>query len=140
MDVDVLDAVRALLLADVELVKLVGDRVATKHQFGGDWETPGSAVVFRYSGGPSDVDLAWQTPRLEIRCYGESARAAGRVYNAVSDVARGTKRQVVAVEDASALVYYFILTSGPSLLYDPDVGLDMVLVFAAAAVAEAAVS
>jgi hypothetical protein len=135
MDVDVLDAVRALLLADVELVKLVGDRVATKYR----WEVPGSAVVFRYSGGPSEVDLAWQTPRLEIRCYGESAKQAGKVYNAVSDVARGTKRQVVELDDASALVYYFILTSGPSLLYDPDVEMDMVLVFAAAAVAEAAV-
>jgi hypothetical protein len=141
MEIDVLDAVRALLLADPALAALVGDRVATKHRFhAGGWEIPGKAVVVRYTGGEAETYVRWQRPRLEFRCYGESAREAGKVYNALSDLTRAATRRVVTTGGGDALVYYLVLTSGPSLLYDPDVDVDMVLVFAEAAVAEQSVS
>jgi hypothetical protein len=83
--------------------------------------------------------VAWQRPRIEVRCYGATRPEAMAVYLAVVAFSRKTHREVVETSQGHALLYWFLSDSGPSLLRDPDVGMDFVLFYARLAVAETAV-
>lgn len=138
--ISAIEAVIQYLRRDAELSNLVGEQIASKHQFGSGWDMPSKAVQVRYDGGAPDLYVAWQTPRLEVRCYGESQYECDRVYREIVRISRAVLRETVETDGGDALIYWLNLTSGPSFFRDPDVEIDVVLVFAEAAVAEESTS
>jgi len=134
--IDALEAVIVHLLTDADLNVLTNARVAAKHKFGDGWTIPSKAVQIRYDGGLPDLDVQWQQPRLEARCYGENQVEAGRVYRELVRITRNTQRARAETGDGYGLIYWLLPTSGPSLIVDPDTNTDAVLFFLKAAVSE----
>jgi hypothetical protein len=133
------EAVIAHLRADVSLMDLANNQLGAKHQYGasgGQW-TPGSAsLVVMLDGGFPDIYLPWQQPRLEVRCYGPTVYEAALIYSRLVEVSRETSRARVTTEKGLALVYWLLMESSPSQLYDPDLEMDFLMVFMRAAVNE----
>jgi len=131
-----LEAVIQLLARDADMNALIEERVAAQHKFGDGWTLPSKALRVGLDGGSAELYVQWQRPRLEFWCYGESQAEALKVYLALVDLSRRTLREVVDTSTGHALVYWLNLVSGASLIRDPDTNLDVVIVYAEAAVAE----
>lgn len=139
--ISALETVIKYLLGDADLDELVDGRIASKHQYGSGWELnpPDRAVQVQYDGGAAELYVEWQRPRLEVRCYGPSQYECDRVYRRLVEISRATLRESAEVTDGTALLYWLNTTSAPSFFRDPDIDVDMILVFMEAAVAEEAV-
>lgn len=145
--IDPLEAVIAWLFAHGELADLVDERVAPRHKFGEDgprkpnaWPRGALAIQVRYDGGAGELYLPTQRVRLEFRLYGGSYSDCSALYMALVAATRRAQRQVVETANGNALIYWLNLVSGPSFLRDPEAEVDMVLVYAEAAVGEIAVN
>ena len=132
---------------DAGITALVEDRVAPKHRYGGDGDDdwalkpfPVKAITIRADGGTPDVYTPVQVMRFEARCYGANPPEAMAVYQALVALTRSTERNAVVTEDGSGLLYLFLMSSGPSMLYDTEIDVNYVLTFIDAAVHEQAVS
>jgi hypothetical protein len=137
--IDPLEALIQTLYRDADINALVEGRIAERHKFGDGWERPSTAVQVQMDGGEPDLYVKWQRPRVEARCYAPTRPEAMALYLALVNFSRQTHREVVETSSGKALVYWFVMDSGPSLLRDPDVGMDFVLVYARLAAAETAV-
>lgn len=136
MSIVPLEAVIAYIKGDSGVQAQVGSQIASKHKFGSGWEIPSKAIQVQPSPGPVDVDTPVEQMRLEVRCYGGSQYEALQVYGAFRDLVRATERVTVETTTGKALIYRLLLNASPSLLYDPEVEIDLVMVFAQTAVAE----
>jgi hypothetical protein len=134
--IDPLEALIANLHRDADINALVDGQIAERHKYGEGWARPSAALQVQLDGGEAELYVPWQRPRIEARCYGPTRPEAMAVYQALVAFSRRTHRDVVETSQGYALVYWFLLDSGPSLLRDPDVGMDFVLVYAKLAVAE----
>lgn len=141
--IDPLAAVMSRVASDADLNLLTSGRIAAKHKYAlpatdsTRWPTPSKALVLSYgSGSDVDRDTGRQLPRIEARCYGESEYEAGRVYRAVIAITRRDDRVTAVTGDGTALIYWLLADGPPSIAFDVDVQLDMVLVALVAAVAE----
>lgn len=138
--IDPLEAVIQYLKEDASLTELVGGRIASKHRYGELWAAGEASLTVRLDGGVPDLYVALQNPRLEMRCYGASQPEAMRVWAQLVEISRRTQRVAVTTSDGLALLHYLQQASGPSLLYDDEVKMDLVLCFLDALVAEVAVA
>ena len=134
--IDPLEALIATLYRDADINALVAGRIAERHKFGDGWERPATALQVQMDGGDPELYVAWQRPRVEARCYAPTRPEAMALYLALVNFSRQTHREVVETSNGQALVYWFVMDSGPSLLRDPDTGMDFVLVYARLAAAE----
>lgn len=135
--IDPIEALIAIMARDADLNALVDGQIAERHKFGDGWDIPSAAIQVQVDGGDPDLSCTqWQRLRIEVRCYGATRPNAMAVYLAVVAFTRQMHREVVATSNGTALVYYFLMDSGPSLLIEEDTGIDFVLVYARLAVAE----
>lgn len=134
--IDPIEALIAAMAQDADLNALVDGQIAERYKFGDGWNIPSKAIQVQLSDGEPDMYCQWQRPRIEVRCYGETRPEAMAVYRALVTFSRHTHREVVETSQGKALVYYFLMDSGPSLLVEDDTGIDFVLVYAKLAVAE----
>jgi hypothetical protein len=136
--IDALEAIIGLLRQEgTDLYALTEGRVAGRHKFGDGWEIPCQALQVQYDGADQvELYLQVQRPRLELRCYGASPAEAAAVYHAVVAVTRGVNREMVDTRHGTALIYWLLMDSGPTMMRDPDADVDMILSYARAAVAE----
>lgn len=134
--IDPLEALIAALYRDANINALVAGQIAERYKYGDGWGVPSNAIQVQFADGEPDLYLRWQRPRIEVRCYGETRPQAVALYGALVDFSRETHREIIETAGGHALVYWFLLDSGPSLLRDEDVGIDFVLVYARLAVAE----
>lgn len=134
--IDPIEALIAALYRDADLNALVAGQIAERHKYGDGWVVPSDAIQVQLADGEPDVYCQWQRPRIEVRCYGETRPQAMAVYRAVVTFSRETHREIVETSQGQALVYYFLMDSGPSLLMDPDTGVHFVVVYGKLAVAE----
>lgn len=143
IEIDPLAAIIRHALDDGDLSALVEGRVAEKHKYGlpsGGWTRPQKAVVIRPDpGGVPDLDGLMHVGRYEARCYGERPAEAMRVYLALLNLCQNTTRAVVSTGGGNALIYWVVADSSPASLIDPDVEVDMQLVYIRAAVSQQAV-
>ncbi len=134
--IDALEAVIAYLKVDADMALLVEGHIAAKHQFGSGWTIPSKALQVRYDGGRPDLYTQRQVVRLEVRCYGEEQYQAARVFRQLVATSRNADRKVIETSDGDALIYWLLMASGPTFVIDPDAGVDCVLTFCEACVAE----
>lgn len=143
--IDPLEAVLKWLQADAALAELVGSRIASKHRYGEGadsmrWSTDQASLTVRLDGGQPDLYVPLQNVRLEVRCYAPSQYLASRIWQRVVEVSRETSRQPVLTSGGAALLHRLNQESSASMLYDRDLGLDLVLVFLSALVGEEALT
>ena len=134
--IDPIEALIAAMAQDADLNALVDGQIAERYKFGDGWDIPSKAIQVQLADGEPDVYCQWQRPRIEVRCYGATRPEAMAVYGAVVKFSRQTHREIVETSQGKALVYYFLMDSGPSLLVEEDTGINFVLVYAKLAVAE----
>lgn len=138
--IDPLETVIAYLRQRTEVYAVVGNRVAAQHQYGNVWEKTQAGLILLADTGWPDWDVAVQPLRLESRAYAPTQQEAMGVWRVLVQVSRSTERAIVNTTTGSALLYYFLPDSGPSLLYDDVVGLPMVMCFWRIMVADEALS
>ncbi len=134
--IDPLEAVIAYLGADAGVQALVGERVAAKHRYGAGWTTGQTGLTVGLDGGTPDIYVPMQEVRLETRAFAGSQAEAMRTWRELVKVARRTNRNAVATSAGMGLIYRLNQASGPSLLYDQDLGMDVALCFFEALVSE----
>ena len=118
MEVDALDALIHLALADSGLSSLLSNRIADRHRYGqdtGDWPQDAQALTLSpVPGAVPDVDCGTQVMQVDARCYGDTFFAAGEVYKKLVDFTRHDARRVVTVPDVGeALIYNVTLNGTP---------------------------
>jgi hypothetical protein len=142
--IDPLETVMAFLKLDGELTTLVGDRIAAKRRFGqagqAAWTTGQTALVVRLNGGRPNIDVEVQEVSIEARCFAGSAFEAMKIWMRLVHLSREGVREPVNTSLGLGLLYSFLSASGPSLLWDPEVGMDFVASFFDATVAEGALA
>ena len=131
-----LEAVIQLAARDADLNAEIAGRVAARHKYGEGWARGAQALRIGIEGGVPELDVRWQRLRLACWCYGGSPAQAMRTYLALADLCRRVERDVVDTGRGFALVYWLNAVSGPSLLRDPEIDMDAVLVYVEAAVGE----
>lgn len=135
--ITLLATVIAYLATDADLLLEIDNRLASKHRFGGEgWETPSSALTVQYTTGAiPDVDAGVERARLEVRCWGRSQEEAERVYARLMRITDALEHRVAVPLDSgeAALLYYLVPDDSPQFDRDPDIGVDFVRVFVAAA-------
>ncbi len=139
--IDPLETAIKWLQADAALGALVSTRIAAKHRYGlsveqGGWGDSDAGLMVRLDGGSPDLYGTLQPIRLEVRCYATSQHLCSRTWQRLVEMSRECDRESVLTSTGSALLYRFNQTSGPSMLYDPDVKLDMLMCFFEALVSE----
>ena len=141
--IDPMSAALRALQADGDLRDLVAGRIAERHRFGMDvdpWSFPSKALqISLSSGGVPELSIAWQRPKLDVVCFGESPAEASRVYLALVAATRAIGRTIVHTSMGDALVYWLLIDGSPQAAYDPDLGIDTILVSLDMAVSEEAV-
>jgi hypothetical protein len=137
--IDPLEAIIAHLQSDATLVALTGGRIAARHEYGSGWRAGDPALIVRLSSGVPERDLPLQTLRIEADAYGSDQPGAVAIWSRLVEVSRNTQRVVVQTSGGKALLHSLQQASGPSLVVDPDVGMDVVLCFFDAIVAEDAI-
>lgn len=139
--IDPLETAIAYLRAQTGLTTLVAGRIASKAHYGagpGAWPQGATSIVVTPSEWFAEVDVPVQPTRLAIRCYAEDQARAMEVWREVVEVSRAHRRCGVDTSEGRALLHSFVQASTPSLLYDPDVQMDVCLAFFAAMVSEQA--
>jgi hypothetical protein len=137
--VDPLEAVLCYLRADTALAALVSTRIDSRHRYGGTWTAAQSGLMVRLDGGQPNIDVALQPIRLEVRCYAPSQYQAMAIWKRLVEISRAVSRNSASVTGGKSLLYRLNQESGPSALYDTEVGMDFVMCFFSALVAEGAV-
>lgn len=138
--IDPLETVIAALAQDESLQGLIENRLAAKHRYGASWTVGQAGLGVHLESGDPDLYRPAQTVRLELRAYASSQAQAMRIWMRLVQISRETNRREVATANGPALLYALYQASGPSLLHDPELGMDVVLVFFEAVVAEGAVA
>jgi hypothetical protein len=125
---------------------LAGGQVASKnHYVGADSSDPGlwpvntEGISMRLDGGQVELYLPVHDIRLEVRCFGNDQPGAMALLITFQQLARTLQRKMVEVSGGTALLYFMVPESGPSLLYDADLGKDFSLQFFHAKVHEQSV-
>lgn len=139
---DPLEAVIKYLLADAELTALVGGRIAERHEYGedeGGWTLPETGIQIQLDSGTPQVDLPIQQLRLEVSIFSGAVEDAVKVYRRIVQLTRDTGRVVVSTTDGKAVMYWMVISSAPSQLYDADLDVPYILFFLEAVTAEEAV-
>ena len=136
---DPLEPVLNYLLQDTELTALVGNRIAAKHRYGKGWQTSQAALTVLLDGGTPDIYVPVQVVRLEMRAFAASQADAMQIWRRLIEIARRTQRVTAPTTQGNALVYWMNQASGPSMVFDQDIGVDSVLCFFEAAVGESAI-
>ena len=137
--VDPLETVIAYLKTDATLTTLVSTRIDSRHRYGGTWTAAQAGLMVRLDGGQPNIDVALQPIRLEVRCYAPSQYQAMAIWKRLVEISRAVSRKAATVTGDKALLYRLNQESGPSALYDTEVGMDFVMCFFSALVAEGAV-
>ncbi len=137
--IDPLETVIAALALDEPLAALVGNRIAAKHRYGIGWSTGDAALTVYLDGGTPDLYRGQQTVRLEMRAYAGSQVAAMQIWRRLVQISRELSRRPVNTANGKALLYTMSQASGPTLLFDQDLGMDFALAFFEASVSEEAV-
>lgn len=130
------------LEAVIQYVKASGlstTQVASKERYGELWQVSTSSIVINLDGGDPDIYLPVQSFRLEVRCYGQTRYHALELLDEFILLSRQTSRERVVMLSGTALLYTLIQESGPSTLYDENVGMDFALQFYVARVSELAI-
>lgn len=135
--IDPLEVVIRYLLSQPTVTALVNNRVAAKHEYGSGWSVKTRAITLHLDGGIPDYNVQHQTIQMQARCYAEEPADAVALWRALIELSRATtNRPMVTTSLGNALLYWLLPASGPSLLYDPAVGLNMVIALFSANVAE----
>lgn len=130
IEIDPLDAVIQYLKADSTLLSLVDGQIAAKHRYGQAWEKDTAGLVAKLDGGDPHPYVPVQTVRLELQCFGSTSVEAMNIWRQLVTMSRADQREAVTVHNGEqVLVYSFVQESGPSLLYEQDLGMDFVLAF-----------
>ena len=138
--IDPLSAIIQLFRNDNELNTLVTGRIAAKHKFAMErsshlgWPVPCNALQVSLEAGiPPDLYGGTLPFRLECRCYGQSQVQAGLIYHVVSRLIEGTERTLIRLQSNQpnqyALLYYLNLDSVPILIMEPELKIDMALIY-----------
>jgi hypothetical protein len=135
--IDPLAVLIRFLKADTTLNNMLSGRISEKHRYGISWAKGEPSLVVRADGGRPDLYSEIQDGRYELRFYAASPAEAMETWKQVVTLTRGITRSPVAITGDTGLLYLFVPDSGPSLLVDPDLGMDFVLCFFRAMVAEA---
>lgn len=136
-DIDPLDAVIQYLKADSALSSLVSGQIAVKHRYGKAWEMRSAGLAVKLDGGEPHLYVPLQTVRLELSCYGSTTVEAISIWKQLVSMSRNDENKPVTVASGDqAIVYSFLQDSGPSLLYDQDLDMDIVMVFFRATICE----
>jgi len=78
-------------------------------------------ISLNRSGGPEDNGyLEVNQERIDIKCWGETAREAMRVYSAVQDFLKRFTPKMVSTPDGLVKLYNCSRSAGPLELRDPD--------------------
>lgn len=125
---------------DPILNDLTGGRIAAKHRYGESWKVGDPSVTVRPDGGIPEIDISVHRIRFEIMCYAKSYQMASKLWLRVVELARDTSRSSIPVEGGNGLLYFINQESAPSLIADPEIGMDVCLSFFDAMIAEEAVS
>jgi hypothetical protein len=134
--VDPLAVLIRFLKNDTPLGLIVSGRIAEKHRYGISWAKDQPSVVVRSDGGQPDLYSARQVNRYEIRFFGSTPAEAAEAWKRVVEISRGDTREPIAITGDEGLLYALNAISGPSMLYDPEIGMDYILAFFEAQVAE----
>lgn len=139
--VDPLEAAVAFLRGRDEL-SVLSDRIAgQKHRYGEGWAVGDTGLVAVLDGGTPELYVPTQRTRLEMRAYAGGAAAAMDVYRALVVISRVAERVLVEVsDDDQAFIYWFLPVSGSSMLFDDDLGMDLLVAFFEIHVSEVAVA
>lgn len=136
-DIDPLDAVIQYLKANSTLSSLVGGRIAAKHRYGVSWDRGDASLVAKLDSGEPHLYVPIQTARLEMSCFGAKTVEAIGIWKQLVTMSRAADRETVTVANGDqALLYHFLQDSGPSLLYDQDLEMDLVMCFFRATICE----
>lgn len=114
-------------------------QIASKDRYGESWPIPSAGVVVNLDGGTPEIYLPVQTVRLEVRCYGVDRPRAMSLLMEIVALSRVTMRTAVITSGGNALLYYINQDSGPSILYDSELGMDFALMFFEASICETGV-
>lgn len=110
--------------------------IASKHRYGNPWDVGSSGVAARLDGGSPNLYMEVQPIRVEIRCFASSDVLALELLNEIVEVSRSVNREEQFVTGGTGLLYFFNPDSGPSLIFDPDLNMDVALMFFSAQVSE----
>lgn len=118
--VDALKPVLTILLADSDVLALVGTRVFGEELPRDETDSmPRKAVVIDQNGGAAPgyaTTLPLEVQRLDVFCYGETIFEAGRVRRAVFGALKGITRQVTD----GVLIHWVNPAGGAITGRDPD--------------------
>ena len=129
----------AVVIQHLKSAGLSVTQIAEKSRYGDTWAVGSRGIVVRLDGGSPEIDLPVQAVRLEVRCYAENSFYAMQVLGELITLSRSIDREPVVVGANTALLYYLVQASGPSVLMDMDISMDFALMFFEAEIAESAV-
>ncbi len=130
IEIDPLDAAIQYLKADTDLNSLVNGQIAAKQRYGEAWDRGTNGLAVHLDGGVPELYVPMQKVRLEMRCYGSSTVEATKIWRQLVEMSRNDERvKITTANEDEALAYHFLQDSGPSLLYDPDLEMDFMMVF-----------
>lgn len=134
--IDPLEVAIRYLLSQPVVTALVGTRVAAKHEYGSGWPIKAPSITVHLDGGAPDFYVPHQVVQVQVRCFAEEPQKAMEIWRTVAGLTRATGRQPVVTSQGNALLYWLLPASGPSLLYDPSVGLNTIIALLNVDVAE----
>ena len=137
--IDPLETVIAYLKWANQSSILSTSQIASKDRYGESWAIPSAGVVVNLDGGTPEIYLPVQTVRLEVRCYGATRPEAMSLLMEIVALSRSTLRTAVITSSGNGLLYYLNQDSGPSMLYDSELGMDFALMFFEASICETGV-
>lgn len=111
-------------------------QIASKHRYGEPWKIGSSAVVARLDGGDPNLYVEIQNIRVEIRCFAAKDYLALELLNEIIEFSRTVNRVEQVAEGGTGLLYFIKPDSGPSGLFDPDLNMDVALMFFSVQVSE----
>lgn len=118
---------------------LAGGRVANKHRFTDGWPAGQSAVSVHEDDIGQSLYGAVHEARVEARLYGNPVMI-GDLYRAIAALCTESARSHVVTSQGTALIYYCMLGSGLTTVYDDDLGVDVGVVSLFAMIAQEAVA
>jgi hypothetical protein len=135
--IDPLAVLIRFLKSDTTLNTMLSGRIAEKHRYGISWAKGEPSLVVRSDGGQPDLYSPRQVVRYELRFFAATPALASQAWMRVVEISRGDTREPVVITGDEGLLYALNAESGPSMLYDPEIGMDYIMCFFQAQVAEA---
>lgn len=135
--IDPIEAVVTWMRNDPTLWSLAHNgQIAGKHNYANTWGVGSASVVVRLDDGYPQIYLPLHAVRLEISCRAATQPEAMALWLQVVALSRATHRAVFNVAGGRAMLYYLLWSGGRSMIYDPDLEMDLCLGFMDALVAE----